>query len=237
MRRREENLKKVRWDCLINKRLDGRALKISKGDLGSDGFSKQFGQQPIDLEGNEVKRSWLNIMPYHKLPRLVKEKVRDFTVDTADKEKESNDASGWLSYCEYKGYLFLFDFHKMRATFGRRVESLMGFVKKNGQSNSRVYIEPKSSGTATYQYMRDYTDLNVMEWKMAEGDKMVRLRSVTPNMEAGKLVLIEGSWNEEFILDVCGFPNREDKEAVDCLSMAGINTWLRKIVQGYKYVR
>jgi predicted phage terminase large subunit-like protein len=216
-------------------RAPGPVLEDEKGKLGSRGYSEQYGQATSAPEGNEVKLEWLKVVPYNKLPEQVKNLVKDYTVDAADKTKQANDPTAFLCYATYKGYLFVFDYMTIKETFGKRVEALKGFVAKNG-NRGRIFIEPKSSGVAITQYLQESTTLNVLEWKMAEGDKLARLRSISPNLEAGKCFLVQGPWNDDFIHEMTVFPNAEHDEAVDTLTMAGVNTWNRGVVQGYEYL-
>ena len=50
--------------------------------------------------------------------------------------------------------------------------------------------------------------------------KDVRLHAVAPKVECGRVFLVEGDWNEEFIDEVCGFPTRSHDEYVDLLGYA-----------------
>lgn len=209
------------------KRMGPAALKALKTKLGSIEFAGQFGQQPRLLEGNIVTEKMLPIIKYEKLPPAVWDLPRDFTIDTSDKDGQENDPTGLLSYVEYRGYMFVFDFLKVKSLFSRRIEIIKQFVLKNqGNALSRVYIEPKSSGLAVTQFLREHTTINAIEWKAIPGGKGERLQTCTPFLEATRVILVEGPWNEEFIYDVTTFPNAQDKEAVDVLVMAIVNTFM-----------
>ena len=51
-------------------------------------------------------------------------------------------------------------------------------------------------------------------------DKQTRLNAASPTVEALKVVLVEGVWNEAFIDEVCGFPTKAHDEFVDLLCYA-----------------
>ena len=53
-----------------------------------------------------------------------------------------------------------------------------------------------------------------------KGKKEDRLRAFEGYLQAGKVKLIKGDWNEAFISEVVGFPSAPHDEAVDCLTMA-----------------
>ena len=51
-------------------------------------------------------------------------------------------------------------------------------------------------------------------------DKEVRLRAVSPRVECGRVFIVEGSWNDDFLDEVCGFPSQPHDEFVDILGYA-----------------
>lgn len=221
-------------------------LKEFKTKMGSIEHACQFGQSTSAAGGNIFTNEMLPIIKWHQLPDDFGRFVVNFTVDSADKEKKENDPTGILAYVSYEypariengiqvvvKYLFLLDFVKIRARFSQRVKFIVDFVKKWGSANSMIYIEPASSGTAMYQYMKDTLHMNAVEWSMIEGDKVRRLSSITPFGEAHKIWAVEGAWNSEFRRIVTTFPNVKHDEEVDVLVMAAVNTFVRNEYSGY----
>ena len=47
-----------------------------------------------------------------------------------------------------------------------------------------------------------------------------RLHAVAPKVECGRVFIVDGEWNEEFIDEVCGFPTKVHDEYVDLLGYA-----------------
>ena len=43
---------------------------------------------------------------------------------------------------------------------------------------------------------------------------------VSPRIECGRVILVDGSWNEEFLDELCGFPSMPHDEFVDILGYA-----------------
>ena len=68
--------------------------------------------------------------------------------------------------------------------------------------------------------LKECTDLNVKETPTPTDDKEVRFRVVSPRCECGRVILVEGSWNEDFLDEVCGFPAMPHDEFVDILGYA-----------------
>ena len=51
-------------------------------------------------------------------------------------------------------------------------------------------------------------------------DKFTRALAWANRAEAGKVVLVRGAWNEEFLEEVCQFPNGRHDDQVDAVSLA-----------------
>jgi predicted phage terminase large subunit-like protein len=238
-----EELREKYKDGLMNpKRKPRHVLEDLHRDMGSRAYAGQLGQQPRAVEGNIVKRTWLPIIPESKVPAAVWKKTPDYVVDTAYRENSSADPSAILTYVEHKGYLFILDYQQSRVSFLNLIRFIYDTVAATGKPNSRVYIEPKASGISAAQTMT-HSDfmrqmgadrrLNVIEWKMPEGNKVARLRSVEAFLEAKRVFLVEGAWNEHFIEEVLAFPAGEVAEPVDTLVMAMVNAFRRKPSSGY----
>lgn len=189
--------------------------------LGEADYAGQFGQQPSPPGGLVVKKDWLQVVDSHDLPRkLVEDVVMDFVADTAQETKDKSDPSGIMAFKYFKGYLFVFDYIADKWAFPDLVDAVKGFVGRRGSPNSLVVVEPKSSGISLVQYIERFTDLNITKWKMPEGDKMNRLKSITPFLRAGKVFFVRGPWNDKFIQELTMFPKAPHDESVDCLIMA-----------------
>ena len=48
----------------------------------------------------------------------------------------------------------------------------------------------------------------------------MRLHAVAPKVECGRVYIVEGEWNDEFIDEICGFPAKAHDEYVDLLGYA-----------------
>jgi predicted phage terminase large subunit-like protein len=95
------------------------------------------------------------------------------------------------------------------------------YVKNYGYTGqSTVRIEPKANGISIIQQLRRQTKLNVTRTPAPTESKMVRLTAVSPKIECGRVVLVDGTWNDGFVDEVCGFPAKKHDEYVDLLCYA-----------------
>ena len=70
------------------------------------------------------------------------------------------------------------------------------------------------------QQLKVSTDLNVTKTPTPTDSKGTRLSTCSPKVECGRVVLVEGEWNEDFVEEVAGFPTQTHDEFVDLLCYA-----------------
>ena len=192
-------------------------LIVEKAELGSYGYAGQMQQRPAPEAGGIIKKEWFTITQ-RALPMPVEATI-NFQMDTAYTEKTENDPTGMISYYKLKNDLYITHASSVYKEFPALIRWMPKHTRNLGYTNrSIIHVEPKASGISVVQTVKDGTELNIVESKAPDYDKMAGLHIVSPKIEAGRVFLHEGSWNEEFIEQVCTFPNAEHDEYVDCLS-------------------
>jgi predicted phage terminase large subunit-like protein len=116
--------------------------------------------------------------------------------------------------------MYIVNYSNVRMEFSELCDHIEMKVDVFGSQQSKVKIEPKASGKSVVQYLRKQTKINVIEYVMPEGDKIARTNANQPILEAQRVKLLKGSWNNAFLDEVAMFPNAKHDEAVDCLNMA-----------------
>lgn len=189
-------------------------LQTLESSMGTD-FTALFQGRPTDKKGNIVLRDWFNRYDSNalKLP------VVDFFIDCADEDKEHNDRTAIIAFVRHGNDVYLTHGAALRAKFPDRVRWIIDTVKEKGNPHqSRVWIEPKSSGIAIAQYLQESTSLNVIKDSHPQGSKESRLKAISPRVESGRVWLPAGAaWTVEFLNEVCGFPKKPHDDYVDCL--------------------
>ena len=95
------------------------------------------------------------------------------------------------------------------------------YVKRHGYTRkSSIRIEPKANGISVIDQLREVTGLNVTRTPSPKDSKETRLNAVSPTVECGRVILVDGPWNEALIDEVCGFPSKPHDEYVDVLCYA-----------------
>ena len=205
-------------------RLSREVLDEAKVDLGSRGYAGQYLQSPSAEGGNIVKQDWFRIISQQDFYALrFNEPVHSF-LDTAYDEKKrghDNDPSGILAACKIRGNIYILNAIKVWKTFPELIKFLPEWMASNNQGKeSSLRIEPKANGISVVQTLEQMTDLNVCRTPSPTTSKAERLHAVSPKIECGRVYLVEGRWNEEFLDEVCGFPQRSHDEFVDILGYA-----------------
>jgi predicted phage terminase large subunit-like protein len=195
------------------KRRSKVSLATAKSELGSYGYAGQMQQRPSPEDGGIWKKNWFKIISRDKAPGNVEV---NFQGDTAYTANSMNDPTGLIPYYVENGLLFLTHAISVNKEFPELLEFIPAYIKQYGYTQrSRIWIEPKASGKSIVQMAKRTTNLNVIESIPPKDDKVTSAHSVSAIIESGKVILHEGSWNNEFLEQVAAFPNADHDEYVD----------------------
>lgn len=211
-------------------RFDYDILNSKRKVLGSYHYAGQFLQVPAPLEGGLIKKNYFKIIDSNSVPKS----TVYFCIDSAYTEDERNDPSGYLAYLISGNDLYLLNFHKGYYDFPMQLKKLPEFVKQNNYSpSSIIYVEPKASGKSIVQMIKKQSDLNIREDINPTKDKEARVNDIISFLEAGRVYIVKGGWNDDFINQCATFPNAKHDEEIDCLVMAAKKAFLKK---GLKFI-
>ena len=188
--------------------------------LGSRFFSAQYLQAPVPLEGGMVKRAWLRTFEPYEV--MAPERVVQ-SWDTAAKMGELNDYSVCTTWAIKEKRVYLLDVLRERLelpALKRRV-----IEEADRWKPERVLIEDKGSGTGLLQELR-VSGFHKARAYMPKGDKGLRLASVTPIFEEGRVYLPStAAWLDAFVHELTGFPGLKHDDQVDSTSQ--FLSWFR----------
>ncbi len=203
-------------------------LKGGNG-LGPTGFACQFNQLPAPASGNVFHRSWFG--RYDELPdafvlgkdRIKKEICHRVVVtDLAISLKASADftvAQTWA--ITPHNHLILLE------QFRDKVEgpdAVKAFKRLNDKHRpDAVYVEDVAFQRLMIQLLRQ-SGLPVKALNHQGQDKKARCQRSLAKAECGQIWLPQGKmeWLQDWIDEVCTFPNARHDDVVDCLAWAGI---------------
>lgn len=202
-------------------RLSREVLDEQKIDLGSRGYAGQYEQRPVADGGNIIKKGWFQHIHRVDFERLRRNEPIIFWLDTAFTEKQENDPTGIIGTCGIGNNMYIVCAKKVYKEFPELIRFIPSFAKANGYTaHSTIRIEPKANGKSVVQSLKKNIGLNITEIKSAlvAEDKTTRLNYASPCVECGRVYLVIGEWNEEFVDEVCGFPAKAHDEYVDLIS-------------------
>jgi predicted phage terminase large subunit-like protein len=187
-------------------------------------FSALYQQRPVIEGGNIVKRDWFGKISPADFKALRFEEPIHFYLDTAYEERKvkgDNDPSGILAACRIGTMIYLTHAMKVYKEMPDLLRFLPEYIRtQGGNGESKLHVEPKANGKSVVQMLKAVSTLNVKETEPPTDSKETRLKVVSPRIECGRVVLVEGSWNDDFLDEVCGFPALEHDEFVDILGYA-----------------
>ena len=187
-------------------------------------FSALYQQRPVIEGGNIVKRDWFGKISLADFKALRFEEPIHFYLDTAYEErkvKSDNDPSGILAACRIGTLIYLTHAMKVYKEMPDLLRFLPEYIRaQGGNGESKLHVEPKANGKSVVQMLKAVSTLNVKETESPSDSKETRLKVVSPRIECGRVVLVEGAWNDDFLDEVCGFPALEHDEFVDILGYA-----------------
>lgn len=231
-------------ELLFPKRLDQKETGRLRRSLGEYAAAGQLQQRPAPAEGGIIKTKWF--LPW-KEPKRPECKWIVNSWDTALSEKKKAAYSACHTYGVFKNAKGMFDLillarYRARVEYPelRKVAQMIALdymnddllrpipLDKQNRKNKAdlILIEDKTSGKSL---ISDLARINVRAYPFNPdryGDKLQRVRLVTPHLEAGVVhVPYRGpsferpfQWVEQFLLSCATFPNAEARDDVDVLT-------------------
>ena len=189
-------------DLFWSTRFSRKILQDYKYQLGSYEYAGQLQQQPAPADGGIIKKEWFNVQRRFDEEAFM---TWNFVIDPA----------------EYEGEFYIRCVEEQYLEFPELIKYIDDFCFRNGYNKrSRIYVEPKASGKSIVQTLRRNTRLNIIEAKPPAKDKVARVTDVVSIIEAKRVNLLEGMWNDNFLSQCSQFPNARHDDMVDCLQMA-----------------
>lgn len=202
------------WDTRFSRKI----LQDYKYQLGSYEYAGQLQQQPAPADGGIIKKEWFNVVRSLREESLM---TWNFVIDPAYTSKENNDPSALLCYSIYENEYYIRCVEEKYMEFPELVKYIQLFCERNGYDRrSKIYVEPKASGKSIVQTLKRNTRLNIIESKPPSKDKVARISDVVNIIESGRVNIIEGMWNDNFLSQCAQFPNARHDDMVDCLQIA-----------------
>lgn len=208
-------------DLLFPERFPKAAVERAKVRLGSLGASGQLQQNPAPRGGAIVKLDWFGRYKHAPKKNIVRT-VQSW--DTAMKDTELSAYSVCITAIQTKvrdqTAYYIVDVFRRRLEHPDLYREAKRLAKR--WEPHAVLIEDKASGTSLIQHLRKESPFGIVPME-PEGDKVMRMETETPAIEAGLYFLPENGpdqpeWLEPFELELTRFPVSEFVDQVDAFS-------------------
>lgn len=197
-------------------------IRMSRETLGNEletlferGYSCQYLQNPIPLDGGILKKSQFKIKEY-SVAELNAMKWELF-VDSAYTEKQENDPSALLLATNHENSLIIRHVSQLWKEFPDLIKEIN---KVKTIYNPRlINVEPKASGKSIVQSMRK-AGVNITELESTVESKLTRVNSVSNVVQGGRVILVKDDWNNLFLSEATAFPLGLHDDMLDCMCYA-----------------
>lgn len=201
-------------DLLHPERLPRNLLNEFKVKLGSYVFAAQYQQRPAPIDGGIIDWNWFKFYDTLPAPEERDEIVQSW--DTASSAGELNDYSVCSTWLVRSSQAWLVDVWRDRLEYPELHKKILEMSAK--AKAKRVLIEQAGSGISLIQDLAKYPALNVVG-VIPKQDKESRLMSVSPMIEAGRVLLPQDApWLADFRRELTLFPRARHDDQVDSLS-------------------
>ena len=205
-------------EALCPERYDEVALDRIRRKLGSYSFSALYQQSPVPLDGGLFNRGWFTRI-VDRAPEHLRW-CRGYDLAVSTKTSADYTASFRCALDRNTGILYIAD------GFRRRIE----FPEQRRYILERLRTEPRTEhgielalhGQAFLQELRRSERLasTAIRGVRVDTDKVTRALAWSARAEEGKVVLVRGPWIEDFLHELCQFPNGTHDDQVDAVSLA-----------------
>jgi len=197
-------------------------LEGVKASLPVSKWEAQWMQNPTSEEGAILKREWWKKWSKKEVPEM-HYVIQSY--DTAFSKKETADFSAITTWCVFqpeegslRPALLLLDSKKGRWDFPELKR--VAYEQYTYWDPDTIIVEAKASGMPLTDELRQ-AGIPVVNYSPGKGqDKIARVNSVAPILEAGMVYVPETRWAEELVEECAAFPHGDYDDLVDSTTQA-----------------
>lgn len=209
-------------ELLHPKRVGPEALAALKRALGTYGSAGQLQQLPVPREGGLFKRQWFRIVEMAPAEAYANAVRRwDLAATVPAPGKKPDWTAGVLMGKDSIGRIYILHAARFQDTPAQVDTAIKAMASQDGMGVRLVLpLDPGQAGIGRMQAQAAFLAPYAAAFERETGDKATRARGLATMAEAGNVHLVRGSWNEEFLEELCDFPNGSHDDYVDAASGA-----------------
>jgi predicted phage terminase large subunit-like protein len=207
--------------ALCPARYDEHKLAEIQRKLGSYSFAALYQQRPTPIEGGLFKREWFGRDKFIDNAPDGLQWARGYDLAVSTRTSADYTASFRCAFTK-TGDLIIDGGFRKRIEFP---EQLRFVVKRMvDEKNTRHGVEKALHGQALVQALRRIPAVRGIPLKdvRVDADKFTRALGWANLAEAGKVYIVSGGWNNDFLDEVCRFTGKGDAhdDQIDAVSLA-----------------
>jgi predicted phage terminase large subunit-like protein len=204
---------------LLPERFSREAVEGLKVVKGSYGYAGQYQQRPTAREGGLFKRHWFEGKIIRQAPAGTRW-VRHWDLAATKSATAARTAGVKLGKAPDGSYVVG---HVVTTQDeGNAIRKLIKGTAETDGTGVLISL-PQDPGQAGKVQAKDYVSM-LAGWTVKAdpetGDKVTRAEPLSSQCEAGNVYLVQGSWNDAYLDELCLFPGGSFKDQVDATSGA-----------------
>jgi predicted phage terminase large subunit-like protein len=213
----DDPLERKVGEPLWPKRFGVAALEKIRRQMGSYSFSALYQQQPTPAEGGIFRREWFKRVVPSAPEGLRWARGYDLAVSTST---NADYTASFKCAFDKSGNLYIADGFRERIEYPEQRRYVIDRLEN--ERNTSHGIEAALHGKALVQDLRRDPQARGRPFKAVrvDADKVTRANAWAGPAEDGKVVLVTGPWIDDFLDEVCSFPNGRHDDQVDAVSLA-----------------
>ena len=193
------------------------ALESIRDRLGSYWWAALYQQRPAPPGGTVFKRHWFKVVDGPP-PGLNYVRYWDLATSTRD---TADWTAGARVGADQDGNLYIVDMVRQKAEWPDTRRLIVATAQIDGRG-TRVGVEKVAFQLAAWQDLMREPGLlgHAVEPVPVDRDKVLRAQPWAARAEAGKVYVVRGSWNTDFLAEAEAFPHGQHDDQVDAVSGA-----------------
>lgn len=199
-------------------------------------FNSLYQQRPSAAEGNMIKREWFEVIQGLKVDSY----RHEIYIDGAYTKNTSNDPTA-IMFIVYNNQneIIIKDSLTVHMELYELLEFFPKYCDEHGfnRSTGKVFIEPKASGQSLKSMLaKQRFNAIYINNKTVSLGKESRVEDSGPSLQAGKVKILKGAWNDSFLDECASFPNGTHDDQVDNLCYATFEHFISNQKRGIRKI-
>jgi predicted phage terminase large subunit-like protein len=182
------------------------------------------GNWDVVEKGGKFERDWFEVLEEHQLPERFDNTVRywDLAATTPSKKNKDPDYTAGAKVAVRKGVYYVLDVQRFRKVPADTEAHVKDVAAHDGRSlDVWMEQEPGSGGVNTIDhYAREVLEGYAFRGNKATGSKELRANPLSSAAGQGRVKLLRGVWNTDFLDEAQAFPGGLHDDMVDAVSGA-----------------